>query len=1224
LEEAEMNRIRTVLTILQVAVLAAGVSMAQETRGTIFGRVTDASASAVAGAKVVVRNVQTNVTAPLVTNDTGYYEAPLLTAGEYEVSAESLGFKRIIRKGITLQLAAKLEINLALEIGAVSESISVTSDAPLLETNTVSSGRTMDHRSLQDLPTLNNNPSLLLAFIPGVVDSSSLTYNNPAFTLIGTSFSVYGNVGGNDYSIDGVPNYANNRRISYQPHTDAVDEFRVETSNFDGGVGHTTGASLNVMTKSGTNAYHGSGSEQYWSNQWMGADFFAKQNHYLSIAQANGTGNHALADQIAAQNYNPPGHSNNFSATLGGPMTIPKLYKGKDRTFFFFSYSGLKDRTVAATTYWNRTIPTLPERNGNFSDLLPAGAQFQVYDPLSVTADPSRPGHYVRTPFAGNILPQSRVNNPVYGSYLKFLPTPNNNPLSPSAQPLNNYVASSIPWRFNYAGYSGRIDHQQSEKNRFFFRTQWWAEQEYNQDWLYSTVPGAGASIGSRTGIGQGFDWVFTPSANTVWDFSVGYQSFDDAVVDVPARKIEPSAVGLPSYIDAKAGAYYTLPQMDFAGYNSLSLGYVGLPNIHRTGFAKLNGSHVHGRHTFRWGYDQQELFKSTFGFGTTGLNTSGDFGFDTTYTRRNDDTLTPAGSLGLSWAAFMMGIPSSMSIGTYDSAALKNSNFGWYGQDSWRVTNKLTLTLALRVEYETAPTERYNRALGYWDPSAQLPIGSAANAAYAANPIPELAASAFKVQGGNTYIGANGTPRTFWQNQLMWLPRLAAAYQMNDKTVIRGGYGIYYDSLTVRDFGYTFPSQQGYSVTTSTPVSNDFGQTFTTGNPYQGVSPLTNPFPVRSDGTRYNTPVGNALGAMDVVGGSFSYYPYDLSHARQQRWRISVQRQLLRDMMIDVSYAGSRTDDNYLNKSLDALPAQYWNTTNTRNNAIASNLSTNVANPFYIGNFSSLKTSNPLLYQNMSSLSFFTSPTITKAQLLLPYPQLTGLTDYTNEGKVKTHELEVFFTKRFSKGFNANIAYTRMYGQAADYYYNTFDTTASWEEASSTRPNHFSGSMVAELPFGKGKPLASRGIAAKIAGGFQLAGTYEYQSGPLLSFGNLFYNGNLADIAKGPHSLAEWFNTDNFVTSAAAAPASYQARVFPKYVDQLRAAPTSIWNSNIQREFVLLERMRLQFRFDVLNLFNHTTFAGPDTNPLNSTFGKVLSTTGQPRRLQIQVKLRF
>src|SRR5260370_25839512 len=247
-----------------------------------------------------------------------------------------------------------------------------------------------------------------------------------------------------------------------------------------------------------------------------------------------------------------------------------------------------------------------------------------------------------------------------------------------------------------------------------------------------------------------------------------------------------------------------------------------------------------------------------------------------------------------------------------------------------------------------------------------------------------------------------------------MWLPGLSAAWQFSPKMILRGGYGIYYDSINVQNLTL---SQSGFSKTTSTNLTNDFGANWLAGNPAAGVSPLADPFPVRSDGTRFDAPLGSSLGAMYVAGQSFSYSPFNRKHPREQQWRVGVQRQLSPNMSVEAYYWGEWGDHLAVSDKLDALPAQYWNTTEVRNNAIAGNMTQNVTNPFNINNFTSLKTSNPQLYQQMSTLGFFTSPTIQKNQLLRPYPQFSSLSTSQYYGKAKNNSFQVIFQLSLSKG---------------------------------------------------------------------------------------------------------------------------------------------------------------------------------------------------------------
>jgi hypothetical protein len=312
--------------------------------------------------------------------------------------------------------------------------------------------------------------------------------------------------------------------------------------------------------------------------------------------------------------------------------------------------------------------------------------------------------------------------------------------------------------------------------------------------------------------------------------------------------------------------------------------------------------------------------------------------------------------------------------------------------------------------------------------------------------------------------------------------------------------------------------------------------------------------------------------------------------------------------------------------QSQSPLPEQFWADGLVRNNNIANNLNSNVTNPFQISNFAPLRTSDPLVYQDMTTQSFYTSPTIRKNQLLRSYPQMNGIT--TNAapiGEVKTHALEIQFQRRFSAGFNFNAAYTMMRARTADILLNEFDPLPAWRESNEARPHRFVATGIYEFPFGKGRRFVQSGVWSHIVGGFQTAASYEWQPGPLLDWGNLFYYGNLEDINTGVRTLDRWFNTDNFEKVTTRTPAAFHRRVFPTRIDSLRADSTNQWNVNVQREFRFTERMRFQIRVDALNIQNRTQFAGPNVNPVSTDFGRITSQTNTRNRfIQLQGRLRF
>ncbi|MEK7406334.1 MAG: carboxypeptidase-like regulatory domain-containing protein [Acidobacteriota bacterium] len=1203
-----------------IAVLACCPLAAQETRSMIYGRVFDPQGAAVAGAGVKVTNTDTNTSVPVATNETGYYEAGLLLPGNYMVSAEASGFKTSIRRGIVLLMSSRAEVNLRLELGALADSVTVVAEAPLLDAASASSGRVLDNRTQTGLPVSAANITIFARLSPGIQTNGEVRVLGPADQNSSSDYKVAGAVGGNEWSIDGAPNTGSGGRIAaHLPHADTISEMKVETSGFEASIGHTTGLVVALMSKAGTNQYHGAASNMHFQTRWNATPFFARQLYYRRIAEAEAAGDKALADRLRASDKQASGRKNHYAATIGGPVILPGVYNGKDRLFFFLSFTGYRNRGTASSQYLNYTFPTMADRRGDFSRHLSVDAsRYQLYDPLSARVDAARAGHYIRDPIPGNILPASRVQNPAYNTYVKFLPVPNNDPADPRLEPRNNYIGAGIPQNEDYWSLSNRVDYQHSTRHRFFGR--WTLDDNYLDalDWAYETYRGLMNAGNTRNNVAGIADWIWTPRAATVLNFTASMNEYRSGSKRPVPMKFRPSDVGFPAYMDAKAGDQHVLPYMSFSAYNVISTSVV-TPTRFRTLSTKLDVSHIRGKHSARAGVDLRQHYRTGGGGGYT----SGSFSFSNAYTRRNDDSFTPAGDFGHNWAAFMMGIPSGMSIATNDSYITHTPYWAWFVQDQWRLTPRLNLNLGLRAEYEMGPTERYNRMIGPFDAELKLPISEPAQAAYARRPAPERAGADFLVRGGSVYPGSGGASRRIRRNELMWLPRLAAAYQLNSSTVIRGGYGLFYDSLNAMTEA---PTQTGFSRTTSTLLTTDFGATWLAGDPRNGVSPLRDPFPVRADGTRFDEPLRDALGAMAVAGRSFSFNAFATRRARQQRWRIGLQRQIGASMLLDVAYAGSYSDRVYISKNLSPLPEKYWADGMVRNDAVANNLNANVTNPFQLANFADLRSSHPLVYQDMSTLGFYTSATARKSQLLRAVPHMSGLTQGNAPfGEVRTGALEVSFERRFSKGFNLYAAYARLRDREADFFFNEFDVLPTWRESNDGRPHRLVLTGIWELPFGRGRALARHGLAGALAGGFQIGVAYEAQPGPLIDFGNLFYYGKLEEINTGPRTFDRWFNTANFERVAARAPASFHRRVFTTRVDGLRADRTNILSANLQRDFRILERLAFQLRVDVMNLPNRTQMNAPDSGPLSTNFGKVTQQSWTTKRyVQFTGRIHF
>jgi hypothetical protein len=1223
-------------------VFAAAV-FAQETRGTINGHVLDEQGGAMPGVSVTVTNVDTNVSTTLTTNSTGYYQAQLLLPGNYRVSAELQGFKTSVRSGIILSVAQQSTVDVTLGVGAVSETVTVSGEAPILETGVLTTGQNLDRRSVESLPMFSNMPVLLTRFVTGVNSSANVPYVAQGFVnRTSSDTSAPGGVGGNEWTIDGATNNGSDRRLASSPNSDMIEEVRIETANFDASFGHGTGLGISMMTRSGTNTARGTLNYQYWNNQWNAPRYFAKRNYYTNIAQAEASGNQALADSLRSQNINPDGKSNNVATTLGGPIVRNKL-------FAFVNYSYNKDdRPVNPTQH---TIPTDAHLRGDFSDLLAIDpVRYQIYDPLTVRPDPARPGFFIRDPFPGNIVPQSRIINPMYQHYIKFLPTANNNPIDPRQEPSNNYLVRTYTDPIQSQIYGARLDYNHSNSHRFFGR---WSGSYFTEgldDWTYQSVGIHSEDMKRTTNAGTA-NWTWVKSSTTVIDAQLSANAFHEGGERKTLATMRSADVGLPGYLDEKCaasdeartgssrGSSCALPRVEIAGYQTFgdnaAEGY-DTTNLQVT----ANMTHVRANHTLKFGTDMRKHSRTGFLPGAS----QGLYSFDPTYTRRYSDTaLVTPGNLGLSWAAFMLGIPTTSTLNTPVDYATSSPYYSAFAQEAWRATSKLTVNLGLRFEVEQGMTETADRMITSFDPDFVPAFANEVVAAYARSPLPEVSVEAFRqnLRGGAIYAGEDGQSRRGWKSQVMWLPRASAAYQVNEGMVVKGGYGVYYDSLNATAI---VPNQLGFSTVTTVPSSNDFGQTWASGNPRAGVSPLVDPFPVRADGTRFVTPVGTSLGGNFVAGQALSYGNLDREHARLQRWRAGVQKELGRNMAIEVAYVGTYSDNVDVNSFIgttlntqasvrqDVLPVQYWNHTDTRNAALATSNNQNVANPFFIGNLTALRTSNPALYNQLAAQALFTSPTIQKNRLLRPFPHMSvgnGLqAGFLPLGKVRTHAVEVAFQRRFSQGLSLNAAYSGIKAEEWLNVINEYDAAPTqWLTSQNARPHRVTLNGVWELPFGRGRAfLNNGGFWSKILGGWQTGQTFEWQPGPLLQYGNVFFYGDVDSIALDDPTLNEWFDTDaGFERSATRVPADFQERLFPLRVDGLRGDQTLLLNSSISRTFPLVGRSNLQIRLDAANMLNRQQFANPQLNPTATDFGRVTANANtEPRFLILMSKLTF
>jgi hypothetical protein len=1284
-----VQTLRKGLFISTCLLLLCHIANAQETRSSILGTVTDPTGAVVTGATIVIVNTETNATTTLSTNDKGYFEAPYQLAGIYAIKATALGFKQYVREGFVLAVGTRAVANITLEVGGTSEEVTITADAPLLDTTTPGGSTTFSNQEIMDLPLQNNSAILLARIAPGVQWTGDANYLGPHSNAGASAIGATGGVGGNEFTLDGVPNAAPGRRVGALPYVDTVKEVKIESSPFDASKGQT-GANISVVTNSGTNAYHGAATWQHWQQRWNATPTTINQAYWSSIIGAEARGDTAMAERLRNEGPQLPGRSNNWGASLGGPVRIPWIYNGKNRLFFFFSYNGLKEVKSEDPRTVRYTVPTLKQRQGDFSELLAIDpVRYQIYDPR--TAEPVTGGPcgkdsqgrdrrcVVRKPFPNNQVP---IINPLYKHYLPLIPLPNNVPGIVDADGLFNYLGTGTPYNWDYHSWGTRIDYVISARHKILGRYNYNTFFEDRSDWTYESKRGLHQNGLERTNYAVTLDHVFTIGPTTVLNTAIAYNRFREGSLQNDVQKsFGPESVGLPNYLTEWAGQYKHLPVLDFSdnSYRDVSRTYPGLGN-YSTGTIRGELTKIHNNHSTRIGYDLRMRFRQVLSPG----NTSGVIQPRNSYLRQTDNTGTNGvGLLGLEWASFMLGVPGgSITVGTNDSYYLTNRYYSFYLQDDWRVSPRLSINLGLRVERETGFHERFNRALVNFDPNAELPIAAAVQADYATAPIPELPVDQFVVRGGSVYLGQNGFNASH-RSENMLMPRFGIVYSLNNKTVVRGGYGMFYDTINVLNNEL---NQFGYDRDTSTPVSNNGGITYTSAPNLNSAACrasiescstiFSDPFPVRADGTRFNAWIGNALGAMAGVGRGYNYIPLDLKHPRQQRWRFSLQREFSNNMVVEAAYIGARADRISVSKRIDALPEKYWATGMIRNNRLTENLNTDVPNPFHISNFMGMRTSDPVLYQYMNTNGFFTGGNRDKHTLLRPFSHVNDSDNGRAPlGEAKFHSLEFSLIKRFSKGMQYSASYVRTWNKERISFDNEFDELPTWRESNNSRPHTVRFSSVWDLPVGKGRQFLSKSKLANIfLGGWRTGAIYSFRSGATLGLGNWFFYGNdlRALVNSGDkQSNDAWFNwqllpgatrdytaadrsayearirqivpqsvltdmgnicgptnndpcTYENVAPANFRPNTFHVRVFPQRLNFLRGPIANQIDLNIARTIPLTEKLKMHFRADFINVLNHVNWVGPNTNIDSSNFGTVSDQANTPRWIQFQVRLTF
>lgn len=1215
--------------VLAAAVLCGSGSLveAQEVRATIGGRVMDAQGAVVPNALVVVQNDDTLVKADTRTNDQGVWSVGLLNPGQYEFSISASGFKTVDRKGITLQAADNKTFDVTLEVGSATQTVDVTAEAPLIDTTSATSGTVITTQEITEMPSASHVVTLLAVMSPGVVAQDQ---NNNAAHLwshdAASQFTADGgrnNVWSNSFQLDGMQDQKSGGEVAFIPPMDAVQEFRVQTNAYDASIGRQAGATINMQTKSGTKDYHGT---LYEFNQ-------------NSILNANLFQTNLIGGQVA------PVHFNNWGGTFGGPVWIPKVYKGTAKTFFFVSFDDTRNSNPLGDGA--RSVPSALERQGDFSQSFTTQNiggvlqrfPIQIYDPYSTNATTGN-----RTPFPNNTIPKDQLS-PIAQAMLAYVPMANT-AADPTGNDSNNYLSEAVR-NDQFPALSIRGDQNWNQSQRTFVTIRYHSLTELTSDDFGPSDIAVG-TYQDRVARDGGIDHVWTLSPTKVLDFHFNVSRYEE-----------------PSF---SAGAGFDITKLGFSQSFANELTRTSFPYI--TGvagnFGASNGgslsattyyswvptfTQIHGNHTFRYGAEYWVLQQANNGIGH-----QPEFDFNGNYTRQN--YLNSGGTgVGSTLASYLLGLPSGGGVDNNAQAFWSQRYTAGFFQDDWRVSRRLTLNLGLRWDFETEPVERFNRLVARWDPTAVSPLSAQAQANYAAilaspanasNAAVQLLAqlmpaSQFQVLGVQEFAGVNGTPRSVTNNDYHeWQPRFGFAYQINANTVIRGGFG----RFTQADFNTG--SQNGYSRTTPLVASVDNGITpyDTLANPFHsGILPVT----------------GNSLGALTNPTASPTWDDPNLDRFYSWEYSVHLQHQW-KGWLFEAGYSHNKTSDIsvgwYENEQSFALWKQYQTPTFDASGKPVATLMWNqpVPNPFKgiaalagtsLGSNSTLNLSNFL-----SANPMFSSSGITENRP-------SGRNQYdAGLGKIE---------RRFSKGFSILTAFTwsKLFEDTSFVGPQIAGYHIEHKLGGEDRPLHLSVSPIWDIPVGRKQRYGATmpKWADAIIGGWELSGNYNIQSGVPVVFSNAaFFCGRDFSLPGGKQSLGQWFDTTCFypfpnANTTLAQLATYPAwtgiqnmpgynyvpqpgdtikngvyqdlanfvQTYPTRWNDVRASRVNNVDAGLRKNFSFTERAKLQLRFDVFNAFNHPRFGAPDTNPSDSTFGRVtLSQENQARSVELGARMSF
>jgi hypothetical protein len=1141
-------------------VLALGAS-AQVNKSNLVGLVRDSSGAAVPGVTIKITDTGTGAVRQEVTNGNGLYRASLLDVGTYNLEVEKAGFKKTVTQGVLLPVGETITVDFTLEVGVIADTVTVSAEGEQLRTETGSVGSTLESRNVQELPSIGRNPYVFVSLITGIQYTGDPTYVNPwdasgpsAFVANGFGSGTGATSGAGSTSmfyLDGVVNLRMDA-VSFSPSPDAVEEMRAQTNAFDAEYGHSAAAFINVTTRGGTNQFHGTVYD-YLRNNFLNANDFFSNRSGLKKAEF---------------------HQDDYGGSIGGPLSLPKLYKGKDRTFFFFNYEGTQLRQGGNT---EEIVPTALQRGGDFSQTVNTkGQAFTIYDPNSSTT--------ARTPFPGNKIPQSELD-PVALKLIDFYPLPN---LVPAPGTLQNFVGNGVSSGVSTRSWNSfitRVDHRISDSQSLFFRYGW--NHRTDTTIPYYGIPGADTELGDADGFFRGnangaAGYTWTINSHNVLDARASVVRYGEGNVE-NTLGMDMSTLGFPASF-AKSTPYPLFPTITMSDGDVYNLGGGNTPSkLYINELSPQISIHsMYGRHALKYGANFIGMQYNNFSSGHSG----GTFSFSRVFTQ--GPTPTTSGSLsGFDWASFMLGTPASGSVDFNAVAAYEVKYLGFFAQDDFKVSDRLTVNAGIRFSHEGPITERYNRADSGFDPNATPSIAAAAQAAYAASPVPQL--SQLVVRGGLGFLGVNGTPRGYLSvPDLYYEPRFGYAYRISNRIVWRGGYGIF-----IAPNNQSNIQNNGFSLSTAMITSLNNNVT-----PY---NTLSNPFP-----SGVTVPPGPSGGLLTGVGTGVNGGLAAIGHvpafkdAMNQQFSMGFQFVLPGQISLETSYVGNNVQHLAISRNIDQYPVADL--------ALASALNNKVANPFY----------NLVPGNTTSTFSVNTMPL---SQLLTPFPQFSGVTQSSLPlGRSHYNSAQIMAHKMFSQGVTLSVAWTFSKYMQNTAYHNLDDASPESVISGSDRPSQFVVSGMYELPFGPGKKFLTTAnpFVKRLVGGWQLSWTGTYTSGQGLSFSSAE---RVSTSSDNPHTVLEWFDTTQFVVQP-----SFTVQHTSSALANLRGPGIGMWHVDLHKDTPITERIKFRLEAQAFNFLNTPFFANPNTTVTSASFGQItaLYSGSASRNVQLSARVSF